>query len=507
MLNAAAVTSGSTIDLHAGAVSTIAGRALTIAASTQIENAYGGDGGDTLIGNSAANQLYGARGDDLLEGAGGNDQLDGGAGQDIARFAGARSRYTITAEGTGYRVIDSQTGGDGSDLLVGIEKLQFSDGLYNLDGTLAGGGSGGSGGGSGDSGGSTSPNDTLTGTAGADVLDGGAGDDQLFGMDGNDDLIGGTGADRLDGGAGEDSADYHASAAAVMVNLATNVHANGDAAGDQLFGVEDVIGSNFADQLTGDSGANQLLGKGGDAAIDGGAGADSMAGGVGNDVYYVDNAADLVTENAGEGTDRVVASLGWTLGINIEELVLTGSAAVNGTGNSLDNSVTGNAGANILDGVAGLDSLFGNAGNDTLYGRDGADLLDGGDGADLLIGGNGRDGLRGGLGSDRFDFDTLGETAVGYGDRILDFERGIDKIDLSGIDAKAGTKKNDAFLFIGAADFSGVAGQLHYKFVDLAGTTDDYTLIQGDTNGDKVADFEIVLLGQLTALQAGDFVL
>ena len=96
---------------------------------------------------------------------------------------------------------------------------------------------------------------------------------------------------------------------------------------------------------------------------------------------------------------------------------------------------------------------------------------------------------------------------VGSGDRILDFAKGVDRIDLSTIDAKSGTKKNDAFQFIGNAAFTGASGQLRYETVDLAGTADDYTRILGDVNGDRIADFEIILIGNTAALQPTDFIL
>ena len=218
------------------------------------------------------------------------------------------------------------------------------------------------------------------------------------------------------------------------------------------------------------------------------------------------SSGDVVTENAGEGSDTVVASLSWTLGANLENLTLAGSAAINGTGNTLANTLVGNSAANVLDGAAGDDVVQGLAGNDTLKGQAGDDRLEGGDGTDLLIGGAGRDILVGGAGADRFDLDAASDSAVGSGDQILDFGAG-DRIDLSTIDARTGTKKNDAFQFIGTAAFTGAAGQLRYEIVDVEGTAGDYTKILGDLNGDRVADFEIILLGSTGSLQSADFVL
>ena len=96
-----------------------------------------------------------------------------------------------------------------------------------------------------------------------------------------------------------------------------------------------------------------------------GAGADTMAGGLGNDTYVVDNVGDVVIENASEGTDTVLAAISYTLGANVENLTLTGSANINGTGNALANILTGNSGDNVLDGGAGADTMAGGLGNDT----------------------------------------------------------------------------------------------------------------------------------------------
>jgi len=494
-LNAAAVTSASTLDLRAGATSIIAGRTLTIANGTVIETAWGGDGADVIYGNSSANKLYGARGDDTLEGGAGNDTLDGGAGNDIARFTGNQSRYAITIENGGYRVTDSLSGGDGSDFLVNVETLRFADGLYSLTGETTPPPP------------PPPPSSDINGTTGNDTLDGTSGDDRMFGNDGNDRLRGKSGADRLDGGAGIDVADYGASAAGVTVNLATGVSSNGDAAGDVLVSIEDIDGSALADVLTGNASVNRLAGGGGNDVLDGGAGSDTLLGGSGDDLFYVDSAGDIVSENSGEGSDTVVASVSWTLSSNVEKLTLAGQSAINGTGNALANTLVGNSAANVLDGGSGDDFLQGLAGNDSLFGQSGNDRIEGGDGTDVLTGGAGGDILIGGAGADRFDLDLAGDSATGSSDQILDFAVGLDRIDLSTLDAKSGTKKNDAFVFIGSAAFTGAAGQLRYEVVDLAGTADDYTRILGDLNGDRVADFEIILVGSTATLNSTDFLL
>ena len=173
---------------------------------------------------------------------------------------------------------------------------------------------------------------------------------------------------------------------------------------------------------------DQLFGGDGNDHLDGRGGADSMEGGSGDDTYIVDDEGDTVVEGANAGTDLVKSSVTHTLSANVENLELTGSDDINGTGNSLDNEIRGNAGNNLLRGEAGEDLIYGNGGNDTIYGGDnddnifaregndtlygdgGLDYLDGGIGNDLITGGVGNDILVGGAGQDTLrggaDFDT-----------------------------------------------------------------------------------------------------
>ncbi|WP_210497165.1 calcium-binding protein [Microvirga antarctica] len=145
------------------------------------------------------------------------------------------------------------------------------------------------------------------------------------------------------------------------------------------------------DRLFGKSGNDVLYGDHGNDYLDGGFGYDKMIGGRGNDTYVVNSLLDVVREEAGQGIDTVRASVSYTLDVNVENLVLTGSGHLTGTGNAASNTITGNAGNNVLNGMNGFDFLYGGAGSDTLIGGAGNDFLDGGNGYDLMIGGTGND--------------------------------------------------------------------------------------------------------------------
>ena len=218
--------------------------------------------------------------------------------------------------------------------------------------------------------------DTINGGDGRQVIDGGAGDDILSGGAGHDVLEGGVGADTLSGGTGTDTASYAGSSSGITISLASGTGAGGHASGDTLNSVENLIGSEYADVLTGDGNANLLHGEAGNDTLDGGGGVDTLIGGAGDDTYVIDSADDKVIEAAGGGTDTVQTNASFTLSGNIENLTLTGTADIDGTGDSGDNAITGNVGAN---------ALMGGAGNDTLDGGGGADTLTGGAGDDTYI--------------------------------------------------------------------------------------------------------------------------
>jgi Ca2+-binding RTX toxin-like protein len=192
---------------------------------------------------------------------------------------------------------------------------------------------------------------------------------------------------------------------------------------------------------------------------------DTLAGGGGNDTYMI-NRKDVIVEALNAGVDKVLSSITYSLGANVEKLELTGAANLAGTGNTANNVLTGNEGSNKLSGLSGNDMLVGGGGND------------------VLTGGVGRDTLMGGAGNDVFDFNGLAELGLGAArDSIKTWNAG-DKIDLSGIDANAALAGNQAFAFRGAAAFNGT-GQVRYA----------NGVLQFNTDADLAAEFEIAILG------------
>lgn len=253
-------------------------------------------------------------------------------------------------------------------------------------------------------------------------------------------------------------------------------------------GNDTIIGNDLGDKLVGGSGNDKLVGGAGDDVISGGSGADRMAGGAGNDTYYVDNPSDIVIESPGFGTDTIWASVSYALSAGSEIKFLHANAGGTGlslSGNEFPNTILGSAGNDVLRGGAGNDVLKGGSGNDTLSGGAGADLLSGGPGADTFV----------------LDAPSGSTVAPAGRDTITDFS-GIDgdKIDLHLIDAISGAAGNQSFAFIGNKPFDGTAGEVRYA---SAGAN---TVISGDINGDRVADFAILLDGAHT-FTALDFVL
>ncbi len=203
-------------------------------------------------------------------------------------------------------------------------------------------------------------------------------------------------------------------------------------------GHDNVYGGTGNDFMRAGDGNDLVYGGDGNDVLDGQSGADAMYGGAGDDVYYVDNAKDSVIEMANGGYDKVLSGLNHVLGSDVEELWLTeGSAALNGTGNTLNNKIVGNANANVLLGLEGADTLLGQAGddkldggagNDLIFGGLGNDLITGGDGADKLYGGTGSDTLQGGAGNDSLTADDGANLRLigGTGADLLSGGAGVD---------------------------------------------------------------------------------
>lgn len=472
----------------------------------------GGEGGDLLAGGSGDDRLFGGGGADHLIGGSGNDRLDGGAGDDIVTLDGdinhiengkpaylgvrvggagadvfkvlAHGGGEFGTRGAGQKFLVSNLIADFNPKQVG-ERIDFSafgwitsfsdlvfkewkagtvpmvtisasNGADNAFVTLrnvkrsqlraehfvlAASAPGSSKG--------TVRNDTLTGNAGANTMDGGPGADTMIGRTGDDTYMVDNTRDKvveLPGGG------YDTILARIAYTLPNNVEALALAGSANL-------------NATGNAERNRLRGNDGHNRLDGKGEADDMAGGKGNDVYVVDNQLDTVTEYANEGRDTVQSSVSWTLGDHLENLMLTGTGNINGTGNAAANVLTGNAGDNILDGAQGADRMLGGNGNDTYYvdhkgdavvegvnsgidtvyasldltlsanvengvlvGRAGrltgnaldnrlignalANTLSGGTGHDVLDGGAGADRLLGGVGDDIYHVDNARDVVI-----------------------------------------------------------------------------------------------
>ncbi len=173
-------------------------------------------------------------------------------------------------------------------------------------------------------------------------------------------------------------------------------------------------GNALDNHLHGNRYHNVLSGGDGNDDLDGSLGNDTMYGGRGQDTFHVDPTADVVVEYLNEGIDEVIATIDYTLGANVENLtLLDAGGAIDGTGNSLHNSISGNASSNILSGLDGWDFLFGYGGNNSSVGDAGDDTLYGGASADML---------RGGTGADWFVFESAADTTDGMlHDHVMDF--------------------------------------------------------------------------------------
>lgn len=277
----------------------------------------GGGGADVLLGGEGDDTLLGGSGDDTLVGGAGADVFDGGDGLDVVSYADASGAVYIT-----LAVPNSQAGDANGDQYSNIEAVVGSN-----------------------------FNDTVYGSSAADHVSGGGGNDLFYGS---------AGADTLDGGVGSNQVNYSGSAVAIQVDLSSAAaQAGGDAQGDQLSHIQEIIGSAFSDALTGDDTANKLFGQDGNDSITGGAGNDVLSGDEGNDQLSGGDGNDYLT--AGAGADQLLG----------------------GSGDDILDARTGNGDATLAN-----DVLRGEGGNDVFmvdYGKlDASTQIDGGSGLDVV---------------------------------------------------------------------------------------------------------------------------
>jgi len=365
----------------------------------------GTTGNDSLpVGSPPATStlILGLGGNDTLTGGGGDDTLDGGTGTD--NMVGGAGNDTYVVDSATDKITDS--GGSDDRILASIA-INLTNPLYDgvehvtLTGTTALNATG------------DEFANMLIGNGGANVLDGGLNTDTLVG-------------DTLIGGAGNDTYVVHSAFDVVIENAGEGTDLVKSSADSFTLGanIENLTlleGGDFSG--TGNALVNVITGNSGSNVLDGGAGADSLTGGNGDDIYFVDNVGDKVVESSATGgQDAVESTITYTLGVNLEDLGLDGADNIDGTGNTLGNTISGNDGDNVLSGLAGNDTLDGGLG--------GNDLLLGGDGNDLLFATEGTDTLAGGAGSDTFHFESF---SLDGRDVIADFNGlpGGDLIDIS----------------------------------------------------------------------------
>ena len=433
-------------------------------AAVQIVVTATDSGGLTASGNfqlsvaahSAVN-LLGTVGNDTLYGFSGADTLNGGAGVDTLIGRGGNDTYYVDNIGD----IVSESVNEGTDRVYSAISYALTANVENLTltGSTAINGTG------------NELNNTIVGNTGSNILTGGAGNDTLNGGLGADVMMGGTGNDNYYVDTAGDVVTELVGEGTDRVNASISYTLGANVENLTLTGAAAIngTGNELANSITGNAAINTLTGGTGNDTLNGGLGADVMTGGTGNDNYYVDTAGDVVTELAGDGTDRVYSTISYALGDNIENITLTGTAAINGMGNALANSMTGNAVSNLLNGGEGSDSINGAAGNDILEGGTGNDtltdtagtaLFNGGAGADTITGGAGAEIFLGGLGNDTY--------TTGAGNDIVLFNKGdgqdtfatggtgSDTVSLGGgvlySDLSFSKATNDLVLKVGASD-------------------------------------------------------
>lgn len=502
---------------------------ITTATTTHIEDARGGSGDDTMLGgvednglwgNAGADHLDGRAGNDTLTGGSGDDDLTGGDGSDTATFSGARSDYAVTVTATGFVLHDLRVGGDGNDTVSGVEAFQFAGGLVLAADLVP-----------------PALAQVIDTDATVDAVAENAAAGTVVGLEVQGQNVGGgpvASAFALvtdaTGTAPDLSGPFQIDAATGVITVRDGTLLNYEAATSHTLYVQatadgvsvvqaftvavtDVFEpvvvtlrlSAAADTytaltndhyaITGLAGNDVLTTLGGNDTLTGGTGNDTIVTGGGDDVIRVSGIRDgFDAVDGGTGLDRIEAgAAGTVIGLasvsGVEVISAAGFANVvirgAGAANTFDFSVVTLSGISTIDGGAGNDTITGSAA------------------ADRILGGAGRDVLAGGDGADTFVFNLTTDSRFGSADRITDFAKGADQIDLTGIDADTGLIGDQAFAFLGSAGFGGHAGELR-----AVGLSTGFANLLGDTNGDGIADFQLlVALAAPQFLESTDFLL
>jgi Ca2+-binding RTX toxin-like protein len=440
-------TTTSIIDLNEGGFSSVGGlkKNISIAFGAVIENGIGGSGADTIIGNDGNNELYGNAGNDTLIGNGGDDLLDGGIGTDTASYKDATAGVTVSLA---LQPAEQGTGGDGKDTLISIENLTGS-----------------------------AHDDMLTGDGLANRIEGGEGDDLIEGGLDNDVLIGGTHS-----GIG-DILSYLGAGGPITVSLAITTAQDTKGAGkDTISQFENVLGSVFADRITGDKNANELNGADGDDVLDGGAGNDTLFGEGGDDTLIGGLGEDVLHGGGQTVAGDTASYFGLSVAVNASLLTNKGQY-LNGLVTETDTFID----IENLTGGAGADTLTGNGDDNRLEGAAGNDTLEGGGGNDILIGGAGADIINGGADTDTASYETsaVGVTVVlngvtlGIGGDAAGDKLGVD------IENLTGSSKDDKLT--GNGDANTLYGGGGNDTLD--GGDDDDELLGGEGNDTLLGGF------------------
>jgi Ca2+-binding RTX toxin-like protein len=325
-----------------------------IEGGTDIDNLYGGNGNDALFGGEGNDFLYGENNDDILADNNGTNILDGGSGNDT--LYGGKSNILLGGEGND-RYVFSGNEPIGKNIIedaVGIETIEFAASNKSIDLDLG-----------------ITTNQIVNSNLTLSLSNGNQIENAIGSYD-SDSIVGNALSNLLQGG---------------------NINDSFYGADITLLDKDYLEGKDGDDTLLGWYGDDTLDGGVGNDTLDGGIGRDTMSGGEGNDIYYVDKTSDKITETSTLTTeiDTVYSLVSYSLSANVEKLILIGSAAINGQGNSGNNTLIGNEFDNKLNDSSGNDTLNGGGGNDTLFGNSGDDILDGGTGGDTLNGGTGND--------------------------------------------------------------------------------------------------------------------